>query len=68
MAMIYVRAKEGRKLFYEGRIIPTDQFIPVTDSPYIRRLAEHWGDLDLQTQTAKAPRSYKAPSTPTETK
>ena len=31
MAMIYVKTKPNRKAFYEGKIIPQDKFIPVTD-------------------------------------
>ena len=48
MAVIYVKAKEGRKAFYEGRIIPSDKFVAVTDDPYINRLVHHWGDLEVQ--------------------
>jgi len=48
MAMIYVKAKEGRAAFFEGKIIPQDKFVHVTDTPYIRRLVDHWGDLELQ--------------------
>jgi hypothetical protein len=48
MAMIYVRTKPGRRLYYEGKIIPEDKFVPVTDDPYIRRLIHHWEDLEMQ--------------------
>ena len=48
MAMIYVKTKPGRKLFYEGKIIPEDKFIPVTDDPFIRRLITHWEDLEVE--------------------
>jgi len=48
MTMIYVKAKEGRRAYYEGKIIPQDKFIPVTDSPQVRRLIEHWGDLEVE--------------------
>ena len=48
MAMIYVKTKPGRKLFYEGKIIPQDKFIPVTDDPFIRRLIHHWDDLEVE--------------------
>jgi hypothetical protein len=64
MAMIYVKAKEGRKAFYEGRMIPSDKFIPVTDDPYIRRLVHHWGDLEVEggddKATGAAPRRPKS--------
>jgi len=46
--MIYIRAKQGRKLFHQGRIIPSDQFIPVTDDPRIRRYVDHWEDAEQQ--------------------
>ena len=48
MPMIYVKTKPNRRAYYEGRIIPQDQFIPVTDTPYIRRLIYHWEDLEVQ--------------------
>jgi hypothetical protein len=48
MAMIYVRTKPDRKLFFEGKVIPQDKFIPVPDTPYIRRLIHHWEDLEVQ--------------------
>jgi hypothetical protein len=56
MAMIYVRAKPGRKAFFEGKVIPEDKFIPVPDTPYIRRLRDHWGDIEAQSTTAPAPK------------
>jgi hypothetical protein len=46
--MIYVRTKPGRKLFYEGKPIPHDNFIPVAEDPFIRRLIDHWGDLEQE--------------------
>jgi len=48
MAMIYVRTKPGRKAFFEGKVIPQDKFIPVPDNPYIRRLVDHWEDLEVE--------------------
>jgi hypothetical protein len=48
MAMIYVRTRPGRRAYYEGKIIPQDKFIPVPDSPYIRRLINHHGDLEQE--------------------
>jgi hypothetical protein len=61
MAMIYVRTKPGRKAFYEGRVIPHDNFIPVTDDPYIRRLVHHWEDLEVQ-EGATKPAPAAAPA------
>lgn len=46
--MIYVRTKEGRKAYFRGRVIPNDQFIPVPDTPRIRRMLNHWEDLEMQ--------------------
>lgn len=64
MAMIYVKTKQGRKAFYEGRIIPSDQFIPVTDDPYIQRLIHHWEDLEVQGASAPAAAAAPAPVSP----
>jgi hypothetical protein len=49
--MIYVRARPGRIVPFEGRIIPGDRFIPVTETFYIRRRIS---DEDLEVE-AKAP-------------
>lgn len=54
MAMIYVRAKQGRRAYYEGRVIPHDKFIPVTDSPYIRRLLDFHQDIEQEARPVKA--------------
>ncbi|MGY2987711.1 hypothetical protein [Bradyrhizobium sp. USDA 4508] len=62
MAMIYVRARPGRRAFFEGRVIPEDKFIPVTDTPYIRRLVDHWGDLELE--GGDKPPSRRGPAVP----
>jgi hypothetical protein len=48
MAMIYVRTKPGRKAFFQGKVLPQDKFVPVPDTPYIRRLVSHWGDLEVE--------------------
>jgi hypothetical protein len=48
MAMIYARARQGRRAFFEGRMIPEDKFVPLPDTPYIRRLVHHWGDLEVE--------------------
>jgi hypothetical protein len=50
MSMIYVKAREGRKAYYEGRVIPEDRFIPVTNTPYIRRLVDYHQDLEVETK------------------
>jgi hypothetical protein len=48
MAMIYVRTRPGRKAFFQGKVIPQDNFIPVPNTPYIRRLVHVWDDLEVQ--------------------
>jgi hypothetical protein len=48
MAMIYVKTKPDRRAYFEGKIIPQDKFVPVTDTPYVRRLIEHWEDVEVQ--------------------
>jgi hypothetical protein len=48
MPMIYVKTKPDRRAYFEGRVIPQDKFIPVTDTPYIQRLIHHWGDLEVE--------------------
>lgn len=48
MPMIYVKSRPGRRAYYEGKIIPEDKFIPVPDTPYIRRLVHHWEDLEME--------------------
>lgn len=53
MAMIYVRTRPGRRAFYEGKVIPQDKFIPVPDTPYIRRLIHHHGDLEVEGKKVK---------------
>jgi len=48
MPMIYVKTKPDRRAYFEGRVIPQDKFVPVVDTPYIRRLIDHWGDLEVE--------------------
>ena len=48
MPMLQVRTKKGRRAYYENRPIPSDKFVAVPDCPYIRRLIDHWGDLEVQ--------------------
>lgn len=52
VAMIYVRAKKGRRIYYEGKILPEDKFVPVNTSPYIHRLVNHWKDLEVEKKTS----------------
>ena len=48
MPMIYVRTRPGRRADYEGKLIPNDKFEPVADTPYIRRLRDHWRDIEQE--------------------
>jgi hypothetical protein len=48
MVMIYIRAKEGLKAFFRGKVIPQDKFVPVPDVPYIRRLVHTWKDVEVE--------------------
>jgi len=48
MAMIYVKARPGRSIPYEGNMLPQDRFVPVADIPYIRGLINRWDDLEVQ--------------------
>ncbi|MEY9493749.1 hypothetical protein [Bradyrhizobium elkanii] len=60
MAMIYVRTRPGRRAFFEGKVIPQDKFIPVVDTPYIRRLADHWEDIEIQESGSKSKPASRA--------
>jgi len=60
MAVIYVKAKPGRRALFEGKEIPSDKFVPVADTPYIRRLINHWGDIEQQ----DTPKKKAAPPEP----
>lgn len=61
MPMIYVRARPGRRAYFEGKVIPQDKFFPVTDTPYIRRLINHWGDLEVEGGEQKEPTAKPTP-------
>jgi len=67
MAMIYVRTRPGRRAYYEGKIIPQDKFMPVPDNPYIRRLINHHGDLEVEGGEQKKPTAVAAPEPDTKT-
>lgn len=48
MATIYVKTREGRRAYYEGRMIPTDHYVPVPDNNFIRRLINHHEDVEVR--------------------
>lgn len=48
MAMIYVKTRPGRRAYWEGREIPHDKFVPVPDTPFIRRLITHHEDVEIE--------------------
>jgi len=57
MANIYVKCKPGRRHYYEGRVIPTDKFIPVDgNDPLIQRAIFHWRDLEVEGGEGYAPK------------
>jgi hypothetical protein len=60
MPMIYVRSKPGvvARVTPGGKVIPDDSYIPVHDTPRIRRMIDVHGDVQEQ----PAP---KAPAKPT---
>lgn len=64
MSLIYVKTKPDRRAYFEGRIIPQDKFIPVTDTPYVRRLINHWQDVILEEGSEATKRKKIAPPTP----
>ena len=51
MAIIQVKAAQGRVAYDAprgGKIIPQDKFVPVVDSPWIRRLANVHKDVIIE--------------------
>jgi hypothetical protein len=57
MAKINVKAEKGRVAFSaprNGFRIPEDKFVPVEDTPYIRRLIEYHGDLVVESTKKSA--------------
>ena len=47
-SLVYVKVKPGRKAFFQGKVLPHDKFVPVTDNPYTRRLVHVWKDLIVE--------------------
>lgn len=70
MSMISVKAREGRvaRESPNGKFIPTDKFVSVEHTAYIRRLIHEWGDLEVEpvkvASKAKSPEPAPAPATP----
>lgn len=55
MPKISVKAVEGRVAFdapRNGKQIPTDKFVTVQDTPWVRRLIEVHGDVVVETKKA----------------
>ena len=49
MATVYVKCKPGRRHYYQGRVIPTDKFVPVDpNDPVMQRAIYHWQDLEVE--------------------
>lgn len=63
MPMIFVRAVEGRvaRESAKGRLIASDKFVPVNDTPYIRRLIEVHGDIEVRKDPEPKPVAEKKP-------
>ena len=62
MSMIYVKVKPGRRAYYEGKALPHDKFVPVIDSPYIRRLVDHHQDLEVEGDAERKPAPAPGPA------
>lgn len=61
MSKVYVRTLEGRvaRVSPKGAFIPHKEFVGVTLTPYLSRLAEVHGDIEIQRtkpSEAKAPK------------
>jgi hypothetical protein len=68
MAMIYVKARPGRSIPYEGRMLPNDKFVAVGDTPYIRGLINRWDDLEVQGDLPKGGAKKSTPKSVSETR
>lgn len=58
MPMISVRALPDRVVYDAprgGKKVAPDAFVMVPDTPYIRRLINHWGDLELEAKKPATP-------------
>ena len=65
MATVYVKCKPGRRHYYQGRVIPTDKFVPVDpNDPVMHRAIYFWQDLEVEGGVGEAP----GPGTPIEDK
>lgn len=65
MPRVYVRTKPGRvaRVAPQGRYIPNDQFIATELTPYVSRLANHHGDIELSRTDPSAKKSEPKPVT-----
>lgn len=63
MKTIKVKAKEGRiaRESPRGPFIPHDQYVKVPDTPYVRRLLNVHGDIELEAAAPPAPPVKKRP-------
>ena len=66
MSMIYVRAKPGRvaRLSPTGQYLRSDEFTPTRLTPYLNRLANVHGDIEIVRELPKA-KAAKADSAKT---
>lgn len=60
---ISVKAVEGRiaRTSPDGPFIPSDQYVNVEKTPYITRLLDFHGDIELEPVKAKKTTAAKAP-------
>lgn len=57
MPMIKVRAVPGRLAYDKprgGKRISNDEFVAVEDTPYVRRLIDFHGDLEVEKEKSKS--------------
>lgn len=63
MSLLSVKAKAGRVAYdrpKHGNLIPTDHYVSVEDTPYIRRLLNYHEDIELQPAEKEKPAAKTA--------
>jgi hypothetical protein len=62
MATVRVRAKEGRRAFYEKKELPVAPapFKEVNETKEIIRLRDHWGDIEQEDAVVNPPPDARA--------
>lgn len=64
MTRVFVRTLPGRiaRVAPQGRYIPSSEFIGVRLTPYIARLANYHGDIEIAKEPAKSSKTPAATS------